>query len=157
MLLLVLAALFLAAAFVYALRNPSGRFFPTRREKLLRKVGPLADGELRDLKLRAYTGAGAPRLLLAATYAYRVKDQDFDLTLPTDSTRLPGPKIVEAVVVGSGSRDLPERLVLEDGTVLQGPEAIRAHYLERLRERSPRVKVIYHGRRPALSTVRDWR
>ncbi|HWG84313.1 MAG TPA: hypothetical protein VNT60_02430 [Deinococcales bacterium] len=158
MLLLALLTAFVAVAFVYALRFPSGRLFPTRRDKLLRKVGPLADGQLRDLKLRGYTAAGGtPRLLLAAVYTYQVKEQEHEITLPTDSTRLPGAGIRAARTAGDGGREVPERLTLDDGTLLEGHESIRQHYLDRLRERSPQVKVIYHGRRPALSTVRDWR
>ena len=155
--LLVIAA-FLLVAMYYALRYPNGRVFPTRRDKLLRKVGPLATGVLDDAQLRFYTEAGGvKRVTLNATYAYEVRGERFTLTLPTDSLKLPGPGIREALTAREFERDVPERLELEDGTVLEGRETIRRHYLERLRARTPEVQVLYSGKRPALSTVRDWR
>jgi hypothetical protein len=158
LLLAYVAVAFLVAALVYALRFPNGRFFPTRRSKLLRKTGPFADGTLADARIRFISEAGgAWRVLLTAIYAYSVRGEDYELSLPTDSTHLPGPGIREAVTSRENERQMPERLILEDGTRLEGRETIRQHYLERLRTRSPQVKVLYQPKRPAVSTVRDWR
>lgn len=149
---------FIAAAFYYALRYPNGKVFPSRRDKLLRKVGPLATGRLEDVRVRFYTVAGGVnRVTLAATYAYDVRGERFSVTLPTDSAKLPGPGIREALTVREFDRDVPERVVLDDGTLLDGRETIRVHFLDALRQRSPEVQVLYSSRKPGLSTVRDWR
>ena len=156
-LLLVLLVVFVALACYYALRHPNGRVFPSRRDKLLRKVGPLATGRLDDVTVRFYTEAGGTRrVTLGASYRYDVKGESFTVTLPTDSGRLGGPAIGAAEVRRELERDFPQALVLEDGTRLGSPEAIRVHYLARLRELRPEVPVLYSAKRPGLSTVRDW-
>ena len=158
----ILVAFFLVAFYV-ALRNPNGKLFPSRRDKLLRKVGPLADGVLETASLRFYTEAGGQkRVTLNATYRFEVDGEPQRITLPTDSLKLAGPGIQDAETVREtlpdAERDvqLPERLTLEDGTRLEGRDRIRDHYLERLRAQKPQVKVLYDRKRPALSTVRDW-
>lgn len=160
--LIAIAALFLCAAMYYAIRFPSGKVYPSRRAKLLRKVGPLVTGVLDDVAVRFYTVAGGvKRVTLAATYRYEVKGGSFTLTLPTDSTKIEGPVITEAQTVRERvtedeEREFPERLELEDGTVLDGRERIKTHFLDRLRSQRPEVKVLFDSKNPALSTVRDW-
>lgn len=156
-LVFLLLVAFVALACYRALRRPNGRVFPSRRDKLLRKVGPLATGRLEDVAVRFYTEAGgARRVTLGASYRYDVNGQSFSVTLPTDSGKLPGPTIRSAELRREHDRDFPRALELEDGTRLGSPEAIRVHYLARLRELRPEVRVLYSGRRPGLSTVRDW-
>lgn len=160
--LIAVAAVFLCAAMYYAIRFPSGKVYPSRRAKLLRKIGPLVTGVLEDVAVRFYTAVGGvKRVTLAATYRYEVRGSSFTLTLPTDSAKLSGPVIREALTVRERvtedeEREFPERLELDDGTVLDGRERIRAHFLERLRSDRPEVKVLFDGKNPALSTVRDW-
>lgn len=158
-----LVVIFVALAMYYALRYPNGKWFPSRRDKLLRKVGPLVSGRLEDVSVRFFTRAGGvPRVTLAVTYGYEVKGARFSLTLPTDSAKLSGPSIRDAETVReriteSEEREFPQSLELEDGTVLNGRERIQAHFLERLRQDRPEVQVLFDKGNPALSTVRDWR
>ncbi len=160
--LIAVAIAFLCAAMYYAIRFPIGKVYPSRRAKLLRKVGPLVTGALDDVAVRFYTVAGGvKRVTLAATYRYEVKGSSFSLTLPTDSAKLSGPVIREAKTVRERvteeeEREFPERLELDDGTVLDGRDRIRAHFLDRLRADRPSVQVLFDGKNPALSTVRDW-
>ena len=162
--LTVLMVVFVMAAFYYALRYPNGKVFPSRRDKLLRKTGPLADGQLEDAQVRFYTEAGGQkRVTLNATYRFEVNGSSHQIILPTDSLKLEGPSITEADTVRETIADAerqvqyPERLRLSDGTLLEGRETIRLHFLERLRAQRPAVKVLYDRQSPALSTVRDWR
>jgi hypothetical protein len=159
--LLVLAGiviLFFAAAMYYALRFPNGKIFPSRRDKLLRKVGPLAVGKLEDVTIRFLTRAGnETRVMLAAIYRYEVKDSSFTIILPTESTKLGAEKIKTATTSKENEREMPERLELENGKVLEGRETIRQHYLELLRIRTPEVSVLFDRKKPMISTVRDWR
>ena len=159
--LLVLAGiliLFFAAAMYYALRFPNGKIFPSRRDKLLRKVGPLAVGKLEDVTIRFLTRAGnETRVMLAAIYRYEAKNSSFTITLPTESSKLGGQKIKNAITNKEQMREMPERLELENGTLLEGRETIRQHYLELLRIRSPEVSVLFDRKKPMISTVRDWR
>ena len=159
--LLVIAGiviLFFAAAMYYALRFPNGKIFPSRRDKLLRKVGPLAVGKLEDITIRFLTRAGnEPRVMLAAVYRYEAKNSSFTITLPTESTKLGGQKIKNVISSKDFEREMPERLELEGGTMLEGRETIRQHYLELLRVRSPEVSVLFDRKNPMISTVRDWR
>jgi hypothetical protein len=160
--IIALAAVFLVAAMYYAIRFPSGKTYPTRRAKLLRRIGPLASAVLEDVTVRFYTAVGGvKRVTLAATYRYEVKGSSFTVTLPTDSAKINGPTILKALTVRERvtekeEREFPERLELTDGTVLDGRERIRTHFLERLRIERPEVKVLFDGKNPALSTVRDW-
>jgi hypothetical protein len=160
--LIALAAVFLMAAMYYAIRFPIGKVYPSRRAKLLRKVGPLASAALEDVAVRFYTAVGGvKRVTLAATYRYEVKGSSFTVTLPTDSAKIGGSSIQSAVTVreritDEDEREFPERLELMDGTVLDGRERIRAHFLERLRSARPEVQVLFDTKNPALSTVRDW-
>ncbi len=159
--LLVLAGiviLFFAAAMYYALRFPNGKIFPSRRDKLLRKVGPLATGKLEDVTIRFLTRAGnETRVMLAAIYRYEVKDSSFTITLPTESTKLGGEKIINSITSKELEREMPDRLELENGSVLEGRETIRQHYLELMRLRTPEVSVLFDRKKPMISTVRDWR
>ncbi len=159
--LLVIAGIiiiFFAAALYYALRFPNGKIFPSRRDKLLRKVGPLAVGKLEDVTIRFFTRAGGElRVMLAAIYRYETKDSSYTITLPTESAKLGGASIQNAVTSKDNDREMPERLELEDGLLLEGRENIRQHYLELLRLRSPEVSVLYDRKKPMISTVRDWR
>ncbi len=160
--LVALATVFLLAAMYYAIRVPSGKVYPSRRAKLLRKIGPLASAVLDDVAVRFYSAVGGvKRVTLAATYRYEVKGTSFTVTLPTDSVKIGGSSIQKAVTVREriteeDEREFPERLELMDGTVLDGRERIRAHFLERLRLERPEVQVLFDSKNPALSTVRDW-
>jgi hypothetical protein len=143
---------FIGIAMYYALKYPNGKWFPSGRDKLLRKVGPLATGSLERLNVRSLTRAGGtPRLLMNADYRYDVKGAAFTITLPLESLKLNAPGIREF------EREVPERLELSDGTTLDGRETIRQYYLELLRARTPTVQVLYDKGAPALSTVRDWK
>ncbi len=159
--LLILAGiviLFFAAAMYYALRFPNGKIFPSRRDKLLRKVGPLATGKLEDITIRFLTRAGnETRVMLAAIYRYEYKDASFTITLPTESTKLGAEKIKNATTSKELEREMPDRLELENGVTLEGRETIRQHYLELLRLRTPEVSVLFDRKKPMISTVRDWR
>ena len=156
--LLVLLAVFVGVAMYYALKFPNGKWFPSGRDKLLRKVGPLATGTLERLNVRSLTRAGGtPRLLMNAEYRYEVKGEAHTITLPLESLKLDAPAIRDAVTTREFEREIPERLELSDGTLLEGRETIRAYYLERLRQRTPTVQVLYDKGSPALSTVRDWK
>jgi hypothetical protein len=159
--LLVIAGvviLFFAAAMYYALRFPNGKIFPSRRDKLLRKVGPLAVGKLEDVTIRFLTRAGGEvRVMLAAIYRYETKDSSFTITLPTESTKLGGGLIKTALTSQELEREMPERLELSDGTLLEGRETVRQYYLDLLRQKRPEVSVLYDRKRPMISTVRDWR
>jgi hypothetical protein len=155
---LLLAAAFIAGALYYALKFPSGRWFPSGRDKLLRKVGPLATGTLESLNVRSLTRAGGtPRLLLNANYRYEVKGAPYTITLPLESLKLNAPGITEAITTREFEREVPDRLELQDGTRLEGRETIRLYYQERLREGRPTVDVLFDKGSPALSTVRDWK
>jgi hypothetical protein len=154
----VIVAAFIITAMYYALRFPNGKWFPSGRDKLLRKVGPLATGTLERLNVRYLTRAGGvPRLLFNADYRYEVKGQPYTITLPLESEKLDAPRIKDALTTREHEREVAERLVLEDGTTLEGRETIRQYYSDRLQARTPTVQVLYDKGAPALSTVRDWR
>lgn len=159
--LLILAGmviLFFAAAMYYALRFPNGKIFPSRRDKLLRKVGPLAVGKLEDVTIRFLTRAGGgTRVMLAAIYRYEYKNASYTITLPTESSKLGSEKIRNATTSKELEREMPDRLELENGKTLEGRETIRLHYLELLRLRTPEVSVLFDRKKPMISTVRDWR
>jgi hypothetical protein len=156
--LAMLVAIFALIAMYYAVKFPSGKLFPTRRAKLLRKVGPLATAQLEDISVRFLTRAGGePRVMLNASYRFNTKDASHTLTLPTESTKLPAAAIGNAVTSTEFDREIPERLELQDGQILESRAEIRAYYLEKLRERSPTVEVLYDKKNPAVSTVRDWK
>jgi hypothetical protein len=155
---IILVAVFIAAAMYYALRFPSGKWFPSGRDKLLRKVGPLATGTLETINVRSLTRVGGtPRLLMNAQYRYEVKGKPFTITLPLESLKLSAAGIKDALTTVEFEREIPERLELMDGTRLEGRETIRQFYLEALRERTPTVNVLFDKGSPALSTVRDWK
>ncbi len=162
--LALLVGAFLLAAFYYAVRFPIGAIFPTRRAKLLRKIGPQVTGELQDVQVRFYTQAGGkPRVMLQAIYSYSIKDAHYTATLPTDSNKLAGPGIrladtkkIVSDIEGAREIELPERLELEDGTVLLSQEKIRQYYLEALRKEREYVELLYDKKSPSISTVRDW-
>jgi hypothetical protein len=161
--LAILTAVFIAAAFYYAIKYTNGKVFPSRRDKLLRKTGPLASATLTDANLRFFVETGGrKRVTLNAIYKYQVQGSSYTVTLPIDSSKLSGPEITAAVtrrevIAEDAERAFPESLTLEDGTRLDGRETIRQHYLERLRNQRPEVQVLYDKHSPALSTVRDWR
>jgi hypothetical protein len=156
--LLGVVLVFVGVAMYYALKFPNGKWFPSGRDKLLRKVGPLATGTLERLNVRSLTRAGGtPRLLMNADYHYEVKGDTHTITLPLESGKLNAPAIQDAVTTREFEREIPERLELNDGTVLEGRETIRQYYLEALRQRTPTVQVLYDKGAPALSTVRDWK
>ncbi len=160
--LLVITALivlvFGALALYYAVKFPNGKLFPTRRTKLLRKVGPLATAQLEDITVRFLTRAGGePRVMLNASYRYNVKDASFTITLPTESTKLPASAIRNAVTTTEFEREVPDQLELQDGQMFSTRAQIRAYYLEKLRERSPTVEVLFDKNNPVVSTVRDWK
>jgi hypothetical protein len=161
--LAALMVIFVVLALYYALRYPNGKWFPSRRDKLLRKVGPLVAGKLEGVSVRFFTRAGGvPRVTLAATYGYQVRGTRFSLSLPTDSAKLSGPSIraaetVRERITDSEEREFPQSLTLDDGTVLDGRERIQEHFFERLRLDRPEVQVLFDKGNPALSTVRDWR
>jgi hypothetical protein len=155
---IIIVAAFIAAAMYYALRFPNGKWFPSGRDKLLRKVGPLATGTLETVNVRSLTRAGGtPRLLMNAEYRYEVKGKPFTITLPLESLKLAAPGIKDALTTVEFEREIPERLELMDGTRLEGRETIRQFYLESLRTRTPTVNVLFDKGSPALSTVRDWK
>lgn len=154
----IIVAVFIALAMHYALRYPNGKWFPSGRDKLLRKVGPLATGTLEKLNVRYLTRAGGTlRLLLNADYRYEVKGQPFTITLPIESAKLPAPSIRDALTTKEFEREVAERLELADGSVLEGRETIRQYYSDKLLERTPTVSVLYDKGSPALSVVRDWK
>jgi hypothetical protein len=161
--LALLAAVFVAAAFYYAVKYTNGKVFPSRRDTLLRKTGPLANAKLEDANVRFFVETGGrKRVTLNAVYAYVVNGATYAITLPIDSSKLIGPEISTAVtrretIAEDAERTFPESLTLEDGTRLDGRETIRQHYLERLRNQRPEVQVLYDKHSPAVSTVRDWR
>ena len=154
----VIVAAFILTAMYYALRHTNGKWFPSGRDKLLRKVGPLAVGTLERLNVRYLTRAGGSlRLLLNADYRYEVKGQPFTITLPLESAKLPAPSIKDALTTKEFEREVAERLELSDGSVLEGRETIRQFYADKLLERTPTVSVLYDKGSPALSVVRDWK
>jgi hypothetical protein len=154
----VIVVIFAILAIYYAVKFPSGKLFPTRRSKLLRKVGPLMTAQLEDITVRFLTRAGGePRVMLNASYRYNVKEASFTITLPTESTKLPAAAISNAVTATEFDREIPEQLVLQDGQTLQTRAEIRAYYLGKLRERSPTVEVLFDQKNPAVSTVRNWK
>ena len=154
----VVVAAFILIAMYYALRHPNGKWFPSGRDKLLRKVGPLAVGTLERLNVRYLTRAGGSlRLLLNADYRYEVKGQPFTITLPLESAKLPAPGIKDALTTKEFEREVAERLELADGSVLEGRETIRQFYAGKLLERTPTVSVLYDKGSPGLSVVRDWK
>jgi hypothetical protein len=154
----VVVAAFILVAMYYALRYPNGKWFPSGRDKLLRKVGPLATGTLERLNVRYLTRAGGVlRLLFNADYRYEVKGEPYTITLPLESEKLGAPRITDAVTSKEFEREVAESLTLEDGTRLEGRETIRRYFEEKLQQRTPSVQVLYDKGKPALSTVRDWR
>jgi hypothetical protein len=156
--LLLLLAAFVGVAMYYALKFPNGKWFPSGRDKLLRKVGPLSTGALERVNVRSLTRAGGtPRLLMNAEYRYEVKGATHTITLPLESLKLNAPGITDAVTTREFEREIPERLELSDGTTLDGRETIRQYYFEKLLERTPTVQVLFDKGSPALSTVRDWK
>lgn len=155
--LLVIAIIFILLALYFALRHPNGKVFPTRCAKLLRKVGPLVQGSLEDLAVRFLARAGGViRVFVNVTYSYEVGGTPHTITLPTDSLKLGGPKVREAITAQEYDREVPETLTLENGLRLEGREAIRSYFLERALESRPTVEVLYDRSKPAVSTVRDW-
>lgn len=154
----VLAAVFIALALYYALKFPSGKWFGTRRDKLLRKTGPTAEATLENLNVRFLSRAGGQtRLMLNATYAFLVKEEKFEIVLPIESGKLPASSIKNAITNQEFEREIPERLELEDNTILEGRESIRLYYLEKLRAKTPLVTVIYDKKNPNIGVVRDWK
>ncbi len=148
---------FIALALYYSLKFPNGKWFGTRRDKLLRKTGPIATATLENLNVRFLTRAGGqPRLMLNALYKFSIKDSSYEITLPTESQKIAFGKIVNAITSNEFEREIPEKLELENGITLENREAIRVYCLEKLRERSPSVEVIYDKGNPSISTVRDW-
>ncbi len=157
-LLAVLVCLFIAIALYYALKFPSGKWFGTRRDKLLRKTGPTAQATLESLNVRFLTRAGGQiRLMLNAVYEFQVKEENYKITLPLESGKLPDSSIKSAVTSHEFEREIPERLELMDNTILEGRESIRHFFLEQLRQKTPSVTVIYDKHSPNVSTVREWR
>ena len=157
-LLALLVCLFVAVALYYALKFPSGKWFGTRRDKLLRKTGPTAEATLESLNVRFLTRAGGQiRLMLNAVYGFQVKEENFQITLPIESGKLPNSGIKSANTSTEFEREIPEYLELEDNTILEGRESIRYFFLEQLRQKIPSVTVIYDKHSPNVSTVRDWR
>lgn len=158
LILAVLVAAFFAIALYYALKFPNGRWFSTRRDKLLRKTGPTAEAVLENLNVRFLSRAGGQiRLMLGAVYGYQVKETKYEITLPFESAKLPDSSIKNAITTQEFEREIPERLELESGLQLEGRESIKTYFLELLRQKSPSVTVIYDKHSPSVSTVRDWR
>ncbi len=154
----VLLCVFVAVALYYSLKFPSGKWFGTRRDKLLRKTGPTAEATLQQLNVRSLSRAGGQiRLMLNAVYGFQVKEEKFEITLPLESGKLFASGIRNAVTRTEFEREIPERLELEDNTILEGLENIKIYFLEQLRLRTPSVTVIYDKHSPNVSTVRDWR
>jgi hypothetical protein len=155
-LLALVLCVFTALALYYALKFPNGKWFGTRRDKLLRKTGPTAEAVLENLSVRFLTRAGGqPRLMLNALYGYTVKDQKYQITLPLESNKLEL-GIQTAQTTSEFEREIPERLELHNGTKLEGRESIRTYLLEQLRQKRPSVTVIYDKKNPVVSTVRDF-
>ena len=158
---LILAGLvcgFIAIALYYALKFPSGKWFGTRRDKLLRKTGPTTEATLENLNVRFLSRAGGQaRLMLNAVYGYSVKETKYEITLPFESAKLPDSSIKNAITSQEFEREIPERLELENGKQLEGRESIKQYFLELLRHKTPTVTVIYDKHSPSVSTVRDWR
>ena len=158
LILAVLVAVFFAIALYYSLKFPNGKWFSTRRDKLLRKTGPTAEAILENLNVRFLSRAGGqPRLMLNAVYGYQVKETKYQITLPFESAKLPDSSIKNAMTTQEFEREIPEQLELENGTQLEGRESIKHYFLELLRQKSPSVTVIYDKHSPSVSTVRDWR
>ncbi len=154
----VLVCVFFAIALYYALKFPSGKWFGTRRDKLLRKTGPTAEATLENLNVRFLTRVGGQtRLMLNAVYGFQVKEENYKITLPLESGKLPDSSIKSANTSQEFEREIPEHLELENNTILEGRESIRLYFLEKLRQKTPSVTVIYDKHSPNVSTVRDWR
>lgn len=154
----VLVVLFFIVALYYALRFPSGKWFGTRRDKLLRKTGPTAEASLEQLTVRSLSRAGGQaRLMLNAVYGFSLKEEKYEIILPLESGKLPSASIKNAQTTLEFEREIPEWIELEDGTMLEGREQIRGYFFERLKARTPSVTVIYDKKNPKVSTVRDWR
>jgi hypothetical protein len=156
-LLTLVLCVFMALALYYALKFPSGKWFGTRRDKLLRKTGPTAEASLENLTVRFLSRAGGqPRLMLNAIYAYTVKEQQHQIVLPLESSKLPDSGIASAQTSLEFEREIPERLELQGGQALDGRESIRLYFLERLRQKRPNVSVIYDKKNPNIGVVRDF-
>jgi hypothetical protein len=156
-LLALVLFVFTALALYYALKFPSGKWFGTRRDKLLRKTGPTAEATLQNLTLRFLSRAGGqPRLMLNAIYGYTVKEQPYQIVLPLESGKLPDSGIAHAQTSLEFEREIPERLELHTGQTLNGREDIRLYFLERLRQKCPTVTVIYDKKNPNIGVVRDF-
>lgn len=155
--LLAAAIVYLAVSLVAAARRPAGRVYPTRRDGLLRRRGPLAVGALEGVTVRGVTGSGGEaRVLLAATYAYEVKGNRYRLSLPLHSERLGGPRVRFARRTRVRTHWLPEAITLDDGRELESLDAIAGYYHDLVRQGHAQVQVLYSSRQPAVSTVRDW-
>jgi hypothetical protein len=155
--LALVLGLFTALALYYALKYPSGKWFGTRRDKLLRKTGPTAEASLQNLTVRFLSRAGGqPRLMLNAIYGYSVKEQSHQIVLPLESSKLPDSGIQSAQTSLEFEREIPERLELQGGQALDGREDIRVYFLERLRQKCPTVTVIYDKKNPNIGVVRDF-
>jgi hypothetical protein len=155
--LALVLGVFTALALYYALKYPSGKWFGTRRDKLLRKTGPSAEATLQNLTLRFLSRAGGqPRLMLNATYGYTVKDQQHQIVLPLESSKLPDSGIAHAQTSLEFEREIPERLELHNGQALEGRESIQKYFLERLQQKCPTVTVIYDKKNPNIGVVRDF-
>jgi hypothetical protein len=147
---------FVALALYYALKFPSGKWFGTRRDKLLRKTGPTAEASLENISVRFLSRAGGqPRLMLNALYGYTVKEEKYQITLPLESSKLEV-GIQSAQTSSEFEREIPEQLELHNGTRLEGRESIHRYLLEQLRQKRPNVTVIYDKKNPTVSTVRDF-
>lgn len=158
--LYVLAALvcvFFALALYYALKYPNGKWFGTRRDRLLRKTGPTVEATLQNLNVRFLSRAGGEmRLMLNAIYSYRVKEVQHEIVLPLESGKLPDAGIAHAQTSSEFEREIPEQLELKNGQRLEGRESIRLYFLERLRQKRPSVTVIYDQKNPNIGVVRDF-
>jgi hypothetical protein len=153
----LLIAAFFAVALYYSLKFPNGKWFGTRRDKLLRKTGPSAKATLENLNVRFLSRAGGQiRLMLNAVYSYQIKETKHEITLPLESAKLPNSSIKNAKTSTEFEREIPEQLELENGTQLEGRESIRLYFLDQLRQKHPSVTVIYDKHSPDISTVRDW-
>lgn len=152
-----LVCIFFALALYYALKFPSGKWFGTRRDKLLRKTGPVAEATLQNLSVRFLSRAGGePRLMLNATYSYQVKEAEHQIILPLESGKLPDAGIAHAQTSPEFEREIPEQLELKNGQRLEGRESIRLYFLEQLRQKRPNVTVIYDKKNPNIGVVRDF-
>lgn len=156
MFVLFLVLFFILLALYLALKNPNGKFFPTRREKLLRKVGPKAIGTLDSVVLRHYVEInGEKGLTLQAIYAYQIKEKVYKIVLPTDSFKL-GLKILEIESQADKEKQIPNKIVLSDGTKLVSRDQITDFLFKKISQNIPTVEVIFDKKRPNLAAVRNW-